>query len=140
MLADLHPCLRGERGQPPYPARRLEDAVGNVTECGSEATRERRLEAVDPLGREARPDEGLVLGAQLVSLLVVDGDPSEPTRRKESPASDSIVSIAFSVHAISSVAWASPTDSAVTSNAAGMPRRAKPPLRPLAPSATPRPS
>ena len=46
------------------------------------------------------------------------------------------MSIARSVHAIIARALSSPTDSAVTSNAAGMPRRAKPPFRPLAPSAT----
>ncbi len=46
-----------------------------MTERRSEATCERRLEVVDPLGREAGPDEGVVLGAQLISLLVVDRDP-----------------------------------------------------------------
>ncbi len=44
---------------------------------------ERRLEALEPLGREPRGDERLVLAAELVALLLVDRDPqrADPPER-----------------------------------------------------------
>ena len=75
VLANLDPRLRSERGEPTHPARRLQHAVGYVVQCGREPALERRLEALDPLRREAGSDERLVLGAQLVALLLVDREP-----------------------------------------------------------------
>ena len=68
------PAAAACAGEAPHPAGGLEHAVGDVPEGGGEALLEGRLEAVDPLGREAGRDERLVLGPELVALLLVDGD------------------------------------------------------------------
>ena len=83
VLANLDARLRSEAGEATHPARGLQHAVGHVAQRSREPALERRLEALDPLGREAGRDERLVLGAQLVALLLVDREPqrADPPKR-----------------------------------------------------------
>ena len=83
VLANLDAGLGREAGEATHPARGLQHAVGHVVQRGGEPAVERRLEALDPLGREAGGDERLVLGAQLVALLLVDREPqrADPPKR-----------------------------------------------------------
>ena len=75
MLAYLGPGPHRRSREPSHPPCGLQNAVRKVAKRGREPAVERRLEALDPFGREARSDDRLVFRSELVALLPVDRDP-----------------------------------------------------------------
>jgi hypothetical protein len=126
---ELDTCLCRGGGEPPHEPRRLQRAVPDVKDRTAEVRTQQGRQVVAPLTFEAVFAQGFELSADLGAFFIV---------RCESQAASSPERVAGEVFEAIKLRLRRPYVSRATSYLAAPPRSAKPPFRPLAPSATPR--
>ena len=113
VLRDVDAGGRGSVGETAYEPCRLQHTVRRMEERRRIAL-ERRRETLPPVRGEPRGTQRVVLVAQLIALLGVDGEPQAPVRRNASPASAASWSSSASVQRHRSAVASSPIARAST--------------------------